>query len=505
VDESQLFVGPGGVEREVALAQLIEVLKVGLNFKYRDRWLTEPVERSRTDWMTQAPLPVTGSSLSAVVGELETRYLPHFANLATPKFAGFPDAGNSLAGLAGAIMSDLLNANMINSVLTAPGATEIEMNVIRWLRQLVGFADEGDRSSIDSAFTCGGVPTQGGTGANFVATLLAIARARQRQGESGVTDGENVVIVPAEIGHYTMEAAASWAGLGQQAVVEAPITAFRYDLPALRRLLASLREEGRNLLLLVAYAGDSRTMTIDALDEVAFAVREYFPYAWLHCDGCHGTSLIFSDQHRRRLDGMQKFDSVSLDPHKVLSVPYTCSFLLVRRTSDLELIATSSELILRQARSMGQITPTQGSRAFATLRLWFLLRVHGVTGLGAIIDTRLRLAQHFADLVDQEPRLARMNTVDLNSVTFVVLPPGTQPPLTSTQLAMAETLTRATYDRMIQDGEYYLHSFLLPDNRRALSSRGGGKHTVLRYMSGNPLIDEPLHEALISHVVNVAG
>lgn len=495
------FIGPGGMSRDQALDVLQRALEIGLDFKYRPRYMNPDTDPTvQESWLAE-PLPKP-RGVEEVLSELQSVYLPHFPNMASPNFAGFPDSGNHIGAVAGAILGELVNVNLINSTISASGATEMEMGLIGWLRCL---AYQVNPMTIHHSYDCGGVPTQGGTAANFVATLLALARHDPDRKSSGQSPRDLLILIPADVGHYTVEASAHWSGLGEAAVVRAPVRDYRYDLDQLPVLLAHLRAERKELIMAVVYAGDSRTMTIDRLADVAAIVREYYPDAWLHCDGCHGTSLLFSDRHRAKLDGIHEYDSIAMDPHKVLCVPFTSSFLLVKDPNDLRTIATDAELILTQARSMGQITPVSGTRAFTSLRTWMLLKTLGIEGVGRVVDERLSTSAKFAALVDATPRLQRMNDVDMNSVAFVVLPEGVTPPLSHAEADASNALTRRAHERMLEDGEYYLHSFQLPDSAGRLGLPDGRTHTVLRYMSGNVLMNEDVQRDLVRYVLECAN
>ncbi|WP_158675603.1 pyridoxal phosphate-dependent decarboxylase family protein [Nocardia stercoris] len=482
------FLGPGGLDRASARELLGRVVDIGLAFKYRRRFMSTR-DNDALDAIATEPLPETACDLPVLLTDLESRYLPTMPNFASPMFAGFPDAGNNLAAVAGAILGELIDVNLINADFCSRGATEMEIALIRWLRELAGF--EVAAAPPTTALEVGGIPTTGGTSANFAAVLMARERAYPGSRADGLPAGvQPVIVLPDGIGHYTIAAAAAWAGLGNTATVLHPVRDFRYDLDELDRHLRAARAANEHVIMAVCYAGDSRTMTIENLTGFAEVVRSHYPDAWLHCDGCHGTSLLFSSRLRQRLDGLSVYDSVMLDPHKVLSVPYTSSFLLLRTPGDAALLATESELILRHARSFGQITPATGSRSFQSLRTWMLIKALGVDGVGRMIESRIGTAHRFAQLVDEHRDFVRLNDVSINSVAFTVIPPGTTLPFDIETAQQSAALTTVAYERMLADGAIYLHSFELPDSENRLGLGRGYRHPVLRFMSGNSLIND---------------
>ncbi len=500
--DSRSFLGLSGLPRDEAVALLTRVVEIGIDFKYNERF-SAPRNQPALDSIAVEPLPLTGLRIDELLEAVRRDYLAHMPNFASPRFAGFPDAGNSVAGAVGALLSELVNVNMINAEFCSRGATEMEIALVRWLRELIGYRVSS--SAPESAFEVGGIPTGGGTMANFAAVLLARARAFPNVRERGLSAAGLRVLLPESIGHYTVPASLAWAGLGTDAALFAPVKNYRYDLDRLPAVLSECRSRGETVMMAVAYAGDSRSMTIDDLTGVAQVVRSHFPDAWLHCDGCHGTSLLFSQSQRPRLSGLSEYDSVMMDPHKVLAVPYANSFLLIRDPAQVASISTESELILKQARSLGQITPVAGSRAFQSLRTWMLLKAHGTQGIGEMIDSRLANAKTFARIVDETPGVVRLNDVSINSVMFTIDPEGQDGNFSPAAAERSARATENAYQGLLRTAEGYLHSFRIPDSANRLGLGNSHVHPVLRYMSGNALLDATDMRQLILRCIELSA
>ena len=101
-------------------------------------------------------------------------------------------------------------------------------------------------------------------------------------------------------------------------------------------------------MCVVAYAGDSRTMSIENLQEVYEIVKSEDKNIWLHADACHGFSLAFSEKLKNKIKGLELFDSISTDPHKVLMIPYTLSALLIKEPEKIKMISSTSDLIMQE-------------------------------------------------------------------------------------------------------------------------------------------------------------
>ena len=140
------------------------------------------------------------------------------------------------------------------------------------------------------------------------------------------------------------------------------------------RVKKALEENKGKIMCVVAYVGDSRTMTIENLKEVHRIVKESDPNIWLHADACHGFSLGFSEKLKHKISGIELFDSISTDPHKVLAIPYCVSALLVKNPETFKLISSSSDLIMQEQYAWGQVTPFIGSKSWVSLKIWFLIK-----------------------------------------------------------------------------------------------------------------------------------
>jgi L-2,4-diaminobutyrate decarboxylase len=385
---------------------------------------------------------------------------------------GFPDAGNAVAGIAGNITADLLQQNLINQSFCSPSGTFAEIAVVRWLREIVGYTNP---EQVTDIFDVGGVITGGGTTSNAIAIMLARENHKPETMKTGVAiDDDFYLVVPKGIGHYSVKSAQMWVGCGNR-LLEVETDGFRYNLAELERTLRTYKGK---IMGLVAYAGDSRTMTVEHFDKVATLVRSIDPTIWLHADACHGFSLGFSDTLRAKLQGIEQFDSITTDPHKVMNSPYTISSLLVREPHKLKSTSSMSDLIMQEQFAFGQITPFLGSRPWASLKLWFVIKNLGRKGFGTIIDQRHQLALDLAALLEAAHDFVLINNVDINAVAFMYTGGRQDRPIEE-----LNSLNKKIHKMLIQEGSYHLHQFSVPD--AGIIKRGEIIYP-LRFMSGNP-------------------
>lgn len=467
----------------------IRSLDIGLNFKLQPEVRKEPLQNLLPPDFIE-DLPENGLEIEKVQDEFEKRFLPYCYNFASPNFMGFPDAGNSIAAISGNITADFLQQNLINQSFCSPAGTFAEMSVVRWLRSVVGYDNP---LKVDDIFDVGGVITPGGTTSNAISILLARENHICSTMQNGVSLNDNFyLVVPKGIGHYSVKSAQMWVGCGNR-LLEVETEDFRYNLKALED---TLKEYKGKIMGLVAYAGDSRTMTVEHFDKVASLVRSIDPSIWLHADACHGFSLGFSDALKGKLKGIELFDSITTDPHKVMNVPYTISALLVKDPQKLRTVSSTSDLIMQEKFAFGQITPFIGSKPWMSLKLWFAIKNLGRKGYGELVDKRHALALKLADLIESSEDFRLINRVDINAVAFMYV--GVDKKRSIDEL---NNLNKKIHQAIIQEGLYHLHQFSVPD---AGMLRKGETIYPLRFMSGNPNTNENHLLSMLQYVRSVA-
>lgn len=431
------------------------------------------------------PFPKRGKDMNEVMREFQNEVLPYCTNFSSPQFMGFPDSGNSVAAITGSILFNFLQQNLINQSFCGPSATFIEIAVLRWLREVVGYKN----IPINDVWDVGGVITGGGTGSNTVGIMLARENKFPNAIEKGNLDPrECALIVPRGIGHYSVKSAQMWLGCGSN-LIEVDTIDFRYDLKALEQVL---RKNKNNVMCVVAYGGDSRTMTIDNFKAIYEIAKSINPKIWLHADACHGFSMGFSDKLRHKLSGIEKFDSITTDPHKVMMTPYVISALLVKDPEKMKTITSKSDLIMQEQFAFGQVTPFLGSRAWNSLKLWFVMKNLGKSGLGKIIERRHELAQYLEKKLRKDKDFKVLNKVQINSVAFMYTKD-----IPRDSLEKLNQVNKKIHDTLLMRGDFHLHQFSVPDS--GIFQKDFVLYP-LRFMSGNPNLTEKDIDKMVEYV-----
>jgi aromatic-L-amino-acid decarboxylase len=294
--------------------------------------------------------------------------------------------------------------------LAAPGLAQIEAVVGRWLCQMIGYPA-----------TSLGLLTTGGSLANLIALVTA---RRERLPEDFLTG----VLYTSDQAHHSVQKAALLAGFPPARVREVPSDErFCLRLDVLRERIAADREAGLRPFCIVANAGTTNTGAVDDLEgvaEVAAAER-----LWLHVDAAYGGFFVLTERGRRALSGMEKADSVTLDPHKGLFLPYGTGSLLVRDGEALRRAHSVHADYLPPMQDdpdfvdFSSISP-ELSRDFRGLRVWLPVKMHGIGAFRRALDEKLDLAAWAVEELRRIPGVEIVAEPQLSLLAFRVVRSG---------------------------------------------------------------------------------
>ena len=357
-------------------------------------------------------LPNEGQDAAGVMAELAeiASYGRHNGH---PRMFGYVQSSGSFAGVIGDLLASAINQN-VTSWRSAPAATTIEHQVIEWLKMMVGFDPGGE-----------GLLLSGGSFANFAALAAALRHSTDvdvNQRGVAALPGRPRVYTSA-MTHMSMPKAASMLGIGKDAIVRIPVdAAMRMDPDALRAQIAEDRAAGMHLVCAVATAGDVNTGAIDPLGAIADVCAE--AGVWLHVDGSYGALAAQSPYVGGAMAALARADSLSLDPHKWLYAPLDAGCLLVRNAAALRRAFSEGAgyIDVVADRDMSDFAywdhGPELSRRFRALKIWFVLKVHGVRAIQQAIDGNIAVAQHLAQLIDRSDDFERVAPAPLSIVCF---------------------------------------------------------------------------------------
>jgi aromatic-L-amino-acid/L-tryptophan decarboxylase len=381
------------------------------------------------------PPPEDPVAFDEILDGLERDVLPFVARISHPGYLAFIPGEGTWPGALGDLIASALNVDTC-WWLGASGPSALELVVLGWLRQWVGYPEQA-----------AGVLVSGGSAAN----LTAIACAREaRIGPMQDT----AVVYMSDQTHSSVARAARALGFRPDQVRVIPTDGLaRIRVEALRAAIAADEAGGRTPLVVVANAGTTAAGAVDPFEELSVICRERG--IWLHVDGAYGAFACLSERGRRTLAGMELADSITLDPHKWLYQPVELGALLVGDGSALRRGFEISPDFLKDVEAADREVNfsdlgLQLTRSCRALKLWMSVRYFGVSAFRAAIDNCLDLALHAQSRIEESADLELMSPASLGVVTFRRHPSGVD------DEAILERINASVAERIGQSGEVFI-------------------------------------------------
>jgi glutamate/tyrosine decarboxylase-like PLP-dependent enzyme len=365
-----------------------------------------------------APLPREPQGAERAYADFREWVMPYQMGNTHPRFWSWYMGGGTVFGAIADLLASTVNPNLGGGNHVA---NYVEGQVVDWCKDIVGLPREA-----------GGLLVSGGSMANFVA--LAVARNAM----AGIdVRAEGVAAIPKPLVFYAstevhscVQKAIELLGLGHAALRKIPAdAAFRFDLPALERAIAEDRAAGTKPACVIGTAATVNTGSVDDLAGLAEVCRR--EKLWFHVDGAIGGVLPLSPKHRALVAGMERADSVALDLHKWLQIPFEAGCAIVRdRNLHRGTFALTPEYLEHTERGLASGPlwfseyGLQLSRGFRALKVWLSFKEHGTDRYGQLIDQTIEHAHQLAALVEAAPELELMAPVVVNIVCFRYNPGG---------------------------------------------------------------------------------
>ncbi len=382
------------------------------------------------------PVPERGDAFDDLVrrvGEAATRGF----NTAGPGYLAYIPGG----GLWSAAVADFLAAALNRFVgvwNAAPALVQMEWQAIRWLADAFGYPP-----------TSSGIFTSGGSMSNF-SGIVSARRALLGEDTAGGT------LYVSEQAHVSVLKAAVLAGFPRANVrALTPDSRLRMDPDALREAVRADRDAGLRPFLVVASAGTTNTGAVDPIAPIADLAAE--EGLWLHVDAAYGGFFRLTERRRAAFAGIERADSITLDPHKAMFLPYGTGCLLVREGRRLREAHDVHEAEYLQDLASDELTPNftdlspELSRDFRGLRVWLPLKLHGLAAFREALDEKLDLARVLYEGIRDAPGIVVPWEPELTVVAFRLEPDGAS-------AAEAEEATRHLLERINASRRVFLSS-----------------------------------------------
>jgi aromatic-L-amino-acid decarboxylase len=403
------------------------------------------------------PLPEEATPIESLLDQLRRFVWPNIGNVQHPRFFAFiPSPSNFVS-----VMADALAAGFnpfAGNWLEGSGPAQIELVTIDWLRKMCGLPE-----------TAGGLFVSGGSMANLTA-LAAACRARLDK------RSDDAVIYFSDQTHNSIEKALRVLSFAREQIRALPSDEdFRLPVESLRRAVAEDRADGGRPFCVIANAGTTNTGAVDPLDQLAdICERENL---WLHVDGAYGAAACLSERGRKLLAGIERADSLSLDPHKWLFQPFEIGCVLARNARLLKKTFHTMTGILEDTKRAEEEEinyydyGVQLTRGFRALKLWLSLKTFGAAAFREAINRGFEMAEFAESLLRQSDCWRITSPATFGIVTFRFVAEGCSD-------GEINEIHRRMVEAMAEDGFAFANS---------TSLRG---QTVMRLCTINPRTTE---------------
>jgi aromatic-L-amino-acid/L-tryptophan decarboxylase len=394
------------------------------------------------------PMPEQPQPMPDILRAVEEDIFANSTIYLTPRFFGYINSGGNQAAILGELLAAAIN-QICAKWQFSPAASAVEQRVLQWIAQFIGYPTQAQ-----------GCLLSGGSAGNLAA--LAVARRHKAPFDAdsrGMGGGPPLTIYTSHEGHASIEKSMALLGMGREQLRKIAVREdFTIDLEALERQILADRTNGFHPLCVVGNAGTTNTGAVDPLDALAALCRRH--ELWFHVDAAYGGPAAGVEISAPLFKGLERADSVVINPHKWLYVPVEAACILVRQPRALtDTFRIVAEYLQAQSDTVSDGTVDfkdygqQLSRSFRALKVWMTFKAFGAQRLRAAIASNIAVMRYLADRIDVSPDFLRLAPVPLSVVCFQY---RTADPSRHEDPAYLEQLNSRLLTALEQDGRVFL-------------------------------------------------
>jgi aromatic-L-amino-acid/L-tryptophan decarboxylase len=358
-------------------------------------------------------LPQDPQPMESIFSEVENKIYANSTLYLSPRFFGYINSGGNQASILGELLAAA--ANQILALWHfSPAASEVERRVIEWIAEFIGYPCQA-----------GGCLLSGGSAGN----LVGLAAARKQKApfdvdSVGMRGGPPLTVYASQEVHASVDKAMLILGMGRDQLRKIAVgDDFTIDPDALEKQVSDDRNDGYHPICVVGAAGTTNTGAVDPLNALADFCKNQ--KLWFHVDAAYGGPAARTEIAGKLFRGLERADSVVVNPHKWLYVPAEAACILVRDPAALRRTFQVSADYLKKEKDAGIDGPLdfkdyspQLHRNFRALKVWMTFKSYGTRKLRAAIESNIEIMQYLADRIDESHDFVRLAPVPLSIVCF---------------------------------------------------------------------------------------
>ncbi|MHC0066357.1 pyridoxal-dependent aspartate 1-decarboxylase PanP [Nostoc sp. UIC 10890] len=469
------------------------------------------------DNYSDSQIPVQPVDFESYIQNLSNNVVAHSIHTSSPRFIGHMTSALPSFVRPMAKLMTAMNQNAVK-IETAKALSFCEREALAMLHRLIyNFSDNFYAQHIQHNLSTLGILVSGGTVANITALWCArnasLAAKNdflgiEKEGLAAALDFygyKGAVIIGSELMHFSFDKAADLMGIGTQSLIRIPTDSNnRVNIQKLRQTVKECRDQNLLIIAIVGIAGTTDSGGVDSLSEIADIAQAANVH--FHVDAAWGGPLIFSEQHRHKLAGIEKADSVTIDGHKQLYLPMGIGMVFLRDPYIATAIEKQASYTMRKGSFDLGKRALEGSRPGMALFLHAGLNLLGLKGYEFLIDEGIRKTQYMADRICSMPEFELLAEPDTNLLLYRYIPEPLRELVAKKQLTEIDNQLINNFNECLQKRQRQIGNTFISRTTKSATSLGKEIPVIaLRAVIANPLTKEEDIDAVLNDQIQIAA
>ncbi len=471
---------------------------------------------SLIETFADSQVPVNPADFDTYLEYLANNVINHSIHTSSPRFIGHMTSALPCFVRPLAKLMTAMNQNVVK-IETAKAFSPYERQALAMIHRLIyNFSDKFYSEHVQNSQSTLGILVSGGTAANIIALWCARNKSLgannsfpgvEKAGLSAALDYygyQGAVIIGSELMHFSFQKAADLLGIGTHSLIKIPTNRNnQVDLVALRQAVADCQSKNLHIIAIAGVAGTTDSGNIDSLSDIADIAQAANVH--FHVDAAWGGPLIFSEQHRQKLAGIERADSVTIDGHKQLYLPMGIGMVFMREPHLAASIEKNASYTMRKGSFDLGKRALEGSRPGMALFLHAGLHLIGLKGYEFLIDAGIEKTRYMAARINAMPEFELLSEPDINLLLYRYIPQSLRDVAVKKQLTESQNQEINLFNERLQKSQRQAgRSFISRTIKRIGCFEKEVFVTALRAVIANPLTTKEDIDAVLNDQIQIA-